>query len=1102
MNSGLTIFTSNQLEILAAQLTDTFSQLSGRPLCPEIVLVQSRGMERWLSFHIARQTGICANFRFPFPNSFLNELFQNLFPDLPPESPFDPDTLTFRIMKLLPHLLERPAFVALRNYLADDRQKLKLFQLSEKIADLFDQYLVFRPDLIFRWEKQDATRETDEQWQAELWRALTDGCQDRHRAFLQKELIKKINSLSTGMKLLPPRIAVFGVSYLPPYYLQALVNLSNVIAVNLFVLNPCREYWADILSDREIHRTTRHLSDDSGGPEALYLERGNRLLASLGVQGRDFLNFISEINCQWVERFELRTNENLLGKIQADIFYLRDNDPAVNVNAHRQAHAQNAATPSASGNFSGSCQPRPKDESIQIHICHSAMREIEVLHDRLLSMFEADPDLTPADICVMVPDIESYAPYIQAVFATQVNPKQQIPFNIADQSVLGESRLIDSFLALLDLKDSRFPVGQIVDLLEAPGISARMNLSETEIALAVRWIRDLNIRWGADADNRHRLDLPVWSENTWKAGIERLLLGLALPPRDDRLYQGILPYEAVETADTEVLGRLLHFLKLVFDYAGRLAKPRTLERWQTVLVQLLDDFIEPNSHTERELQVVRDIIDKLGQQQGLAEFDARVELELVRAYINHRLQLRYFGSGFISGGITFCAMLPMRSIPFDIVCLIGMNSTSFPRDAHALDFDLIRRYPRPGDRQRRNDDRYLFLEAILSARQILYISYVGQSIADNTRIPPSVLVSELIDTVTHNYGVKADQLSIRHPLQAFSKKYFDSERDDLFSYSEENCKAAAQIPKHTGPTGFIVNSLEEAEAGYRNLDITQLCRFFINPARYLLQNRLDLYLTENRPIIPDTENFSLSALDGYAIRNDLLAPKNINLPFETQHAFQKARGRMPIGSVGQVAFSELYDQSGKILAKRRQITDNQKPCSLDIDIRIGDYRITGSIPDMFPGGRVAVYAGKKRARPILSGWLMHLVFCAASTAEKDAVSRVLFADTHLQLARVARPAAILEQMLSFYWQGLHRPLAFFPETAMIYAQQVIHKATSEPQALQTARARWLGSEFSRGEIEDVYFKQCFGKIDPLDEQFRDVALEVYRPLFEAMIDNG
>jgi exodeoxyribonuclease V gamma subunit len=179
-----------------------------------------------------------------------------------------------------------------------------------------------------------------------------------------------------------------------------------------------------------------------------------------------------------------------------------------------------------------------------------------------------------------------------------------------------------------------------------------------------------------------------------------------------------------------------------------------------------------------------------------------VEIEVVKSCLENLLEHVNFGHGFISSGVTFCAMLPMRSIPFKVVCLVGMNMDAFPRESKILGFDLMAKNPRIGDRSRRNDDKYLFLEALISARNKLYISYVGQSIRDNTRISPSVLVSELIDYIKEGFGLSEDEIVTFHRLQAFSSEYFNTD-SKLFSYSNENFAASFSRRFQSGPSGKI-----------------------------------------------------------------------------------------------------------------------------------------------------------------------------------------------------------------------------------------------------------------------------------------------------------
>ena len=505
------------------------------PTFPEIIVVQSKGMERWLSMELARHNGICANCKFPFPNTFLQEITKKVMPDLPERSPFDPDIMVFGIMKTLPHCLELPGFEHLKRYLDDDTCDMKLFQISQKITDLFDQYLVFRPEMIFDWDQGRGSH-----WQAHLWRTLPSDKNRLHRARLRRTLLEKINRMPSDAAAFPQRVSIFGISYLPPFYMETFVELAKKFQINFFLMNPCKEYWADIVSEPEIHKIREKHARYESAKEDLYLEEGNRLLASMGRSGRDFFSMISGLDCPVYELFEDNPKTTILSKIQSDILNLKD----------RKGHPDTDIAP---------CP------SIQFHSCHSPMREIEVLHDNLLAMFEEDPDLLPKDILVMTPDIESYAPVIQAVFDAQADRLRRIPFTIVDQSARRESRLLDVFMSLLDLKNSRLGVTSVLALLESQEIKEQFKLTQANVETAERWIRETYIRWGIDADFRRKFGLPDFSENTWEAGIKRLLLGYAMPGFDRRMFAGIVPHDHIEGKEVAILGKLLEFLDRVFS---------------------------------------------------------------------------------------------------------------------------------------------------------------------------------------------------------------------------------------------------------------------------------------------------------------------------------------------------------------------------------------------------------------------------------------------------------------------------------------------------------------------------------------------------------
>ena len=1075
------LFTSNRLEILAEVLAEILSTPLASPLAEEIILVQSRGMERWVSMELARRHGICANCRFPFPNAFVYEVLRKVFKNLPERPPFDPKTMTWKIMKCLPSCIAKPGFESLRHYLDDGGRDLKCLQLAERIADTFDQYLLFRPEMILAWE-----RNKEDHWQSVLWRELVKGGERGHRARLRKAFLKAIETSSAPIEGLPERISVFGTSSLPRFHMEILAGLSHLIQVNLFLMNPCKAYWGDIVSDWEVKRTMDREGAGDLTPEALHLEKGNSLLASMGTLGRDFFDLFHEFNWGEMSSFQDPGEDTLLLCLQSDILNLRDR--------HQSSDGRYLIA--------------NDDTSVQIHSCHSPMREIEVLHDRLLDMFEKDPNRLPKDVLVMMPDIETYGPYIQAVFDVPADDTRGFRFTIADRSVRKESQIIDTFLAVLDLSGSRFGASQVLSILESRAVQRKLGLSEADVALIQRWVKETRIRWGTDGQGRGRLGLPAFPENTWKAGLERLLLGYAMAGQGENTFGDILPYDDVEGGEASVLGVFLQFFEQLHTHILSLSQPRTLDAWSETLTGLLEGFFFPDEDTESDIQVIRRTLKDLADMQQTSGFDEAIDFPVIQWHLGRRLEQEGFGFGFMAGGITFCAMLPMRSIPFKIICLMGMNGDSYPRQSKPLGFDLMARDPKKGDRSRRNDDRYLFLEAMLSARETLYISYVGQSIQDNSVIPPSVLVSELMDYIEQGCEIPGtevlDHIVTKHRLQAFSADYFKANKK-LFSYSEANCDAAQWLVKARNVRApFISKGLSGREEAWKTVGLEDLCGFFGNPARFLLNRRLGIHLEERGSIPEDREAFDLKGLERYLLEKNLVEKRFAGRRLKDFLPLMKATGQLPHGAVGEYLYEELSHGIDRFVQKMQAYTRSETLGPVEVDLSLSDFKLTGTIDTVFSERLMQCRYARVQPKDHLRLWIHHLVL---NSLKADHCPRTsVMAGLHPRKAKpectaweyapVENSEAILGEILGRYWQGLVKPLHFFPASAWVYAKMRLQRDMSHDEALHHGRRTWMGNNYKRGECEDIYYQLCFGNTDPLDLEFECMAEEVFGTLFK------
>lgn len=1077
---GLNLYTSNRLENLAQQLAAAVRTPASSPLVPGTVVVQSRGMERWICLQLASLNTICANVQFPFPNAFFNDLFGRLFPDMGAAAPYDPDVLVWHIMELLPEMCQKSAFERLALYLDDDYGQRKQYQLAAKIADTFDQYIVFRPEMMAAWESGRA-----DHWQAKLWRALFTRCGPIHRDRLRHKLFERLKNDQTIGKHLPERLSIFGVSYLPPFYLQMFAALAHRIDVHLFVMNPCRQYWADIVSDREIQFISDAYADDGYHHAELHLEKGNRLLASLGQVGRHFFGLVNEFEGRQFEDFHPPIGNSLLADIQRDILDLTEGQPGRQMPSDRSA------------NF-----------SIQIHSCHNAMREIEVLHDRLLAMFEADPQLKPEDIMVMTPDVEVYAPYIHAVFS-QVetdSDRIRIPYSVADQSLRKEGRIVETWLALLDLYKSRYEASKVMGLLESPAVLTRFEMTERDLTSINRWVEETQIRWGRDdSDIKQPLDSGI---NTWTRGMERLILGYAMPMSAKRLFVGRLPSCTIEGQQAQVLGRFLSFLESLFEMVQKLGKSRPVSVWKRLLSETIDRFFGDNQNFGREIELVRKVIDRMEQTAIQAGYGREIGFEVVRNYLDLHLGGQGFGSGFLAGGVTFGTLLPMRSIPFKVVCLLGMNDDAFPRETRRPGFDFLSRYPKPGDRSRRADDKYMFLEAILSARQIFYISYVGQSAQDNAPLPPSVVVRELIDYMSDAYQIKTDDLVMRHRLQAFSPAYFQNDRNRLFSYSRENCEAATGMSAASRITPFIEKTLPlgpDQAVAFKNLGIEVLGEFFANPSRFFLKNRLGVDLSDTLSMTLDRENFDLDGLQRYLLGSELarLSRKGDTLKDQLKNQLMdqlnlhRAGGLLPHANVGETLFRNLSSEADQFSARFTQLISGEPlpPCKVDLDL--DGFSISGHLDNRYSQGGVFLHYATMKAKYILNTWCYHLFCCAVHEQQKIIPETFLFCkDQGLRFDAVADAPMMLGRLLNYYLEGLSSPLPFFADSAHGFADAVLNRGKSSAVALDMARRIWLGNYFVEGESADPYIQRCFGGLDDvLDPDFIRLAVDIFKPIF-------
>ncbi len=1073
---ALHVHRSNRLEALAAALDAVTRAPLRSVLTPEVVVVQSLGMRRWLSLELAQRHGVAMNVQFPFPAKFAQDVFRAAFPGSEPEAGFQRELLPWRVLALLPRFVEAEDAEALRSYLAGENGALKAYQLALRIAALFDRYLAYRPELLLEWQAARGAKD----WQAVLWRELAKGRRAAHPPALLKRLQ---DAPVTPLPGLPERVSVFGISSLPPLYLHLIETVAQRLDVHLFLLEPTDQYWADTRSPREQDRILRGRTESA---EDLHLDTGNALLSSFGKMGREFARLVADLEPLSSPEFysgkPTSKSGALLDRVQADIFALRNpaEDP-----------------------LESNDQPAPvsaEDASIRIHRCHGPMREVEILHDQLLDLFQKNPALTPRDILVAMPDVESYAPFVEAIFGAPEQERLAIPYSIADRSARTENSVADAFLRLLDLHGSRFTAPAVLALLDCPAVRRRFGLTESDLEVIRAWVAQTGIRWGIDEAHRESFGLPRFRENTWRAGLERLLLGYALPGDGRTLFEGLLPEREVEGALALTLGAFVEFAEALFMAVPALSVPRPLPQWESACRELLRTFFDEGDESADEVRRLRDSFGALSAIAQEAEFGEAVTFEVLRAHLAGVFGDTDSGLGFLAGCVTFCALKPMRAIPFKVICLLGMNDTAFPRRDPELAFDRMVKEPRRGDRSQRDDDRALFLEAILSAREVLCLSYSGLSPRDNSESPPSVVVSEFLDYLEANYACESGKLRealvTEHRLQPFSPAYFSGD-PRLFSYSAENARTSERGRAVREAAGrFAATPLGEPDPEWRAVEITQLADFFAHPAKFFAQKRLRLALPEDFAPLEETEPLALAGLARYGLSEELtqLALQGVSL---TAHRpVVRAGGLLPFGYAGDSDFGALNRAASGVVTRIRQHVTGAPLPPRTIDATLGEWRLTGTLHDLYPAAQLRHRAAAVKGKDLLRAWIHHL---ALQLGEGEPRETLLFGkDVTWRFAAVENAPDILADLLALYGEGLRAPLPLFPETSHEFARRVINGEGRAADPVKSAAVIWRGGDYGRGESEDAWFRLCFPPaVEALDARWQEIAQRVFAPLFAA-----
>lgn len=1076
---GLHLHRAGRADVLADGVAALLVTPMADPFATEVVVVPARGMERWLSQRLSHilgaaapaDDGVCAGVDFRTPWSLRAEITGTRDDD-----PWAPDPLAWAVLGVLDDCLDEPWADTLARHLGHgltgeegDQRRGRRYAVARRLAGLFAAYAQQRPQVLADWtagtdsDVTDAVVPDDLAWQPPLWRRLVARVDAPPPHKLHTAALARLADEPDAVDL-PERLSLFGHTRLPATEVELLGALAEHRDVHLWLPHPSEALWQALDG---LPGPVPRRDDDSHERVA------HPLLATLGRDTRELQRTLAPAAWATTEaRDDPSRRDTLLGWLQSDLA----------ANATGRAAARTAA---------------PDDRSVQVHACHGPARQVEVLREVLLGLLADDPTLEPRDILVMCPDIESYAPLIQAGFGLAEvvgeagHPAHRLRVRLADRALTQTNPLLSVASRLLDLAGGRATASEVLDLAHAPPVRRRFRFTDDDLEQLATWARDSGVRWAFDAEHRADFGLAEVVQNTWRFGLDRVLAGVTMSADAQTWLDRTLPLDDVGSAQIDLAGRLAEYVDRLVTATDALVGSHPLDHWLRALGDGVDALTDvPPDDAWQPGQVQREL-SRIATEAGPTGGDLR--LPDVRALLGHRLAGRPTRANFRTGTLTVCTMVPMRSVPHRVVCLLGLDDGVFPRAGVVDGDDLLARDPVTGERDPRSEDRQLLLDAIMAATETLVVTYTGADPYSGQPRPPAVPLGELLDalddTAAGPDGPVSRAVTVRHPLQSFDRRNAEpgalvGDRPFTFDATAVAGARAAAGPR-TAPPAFLPGPLPPQPQPEVALD--DLLRFFRHPVRDFLRTRLDVALTyeEDQPL--DGLPVEIDQLAQWGVGERLVADLLAGVPPPTAREQEWRRGVLPPGRLGWRSLGEILDRA--VPLARAALDRRTRPATaVDVDVDLGGGRwLRGTVPEVYGDRLVPVSYSRLGAGHRLQSWLRLLALSAADPDRNwtaHTVGRPSNSRSHADhavslLGPVADHQArdLLRDLVELRDRGLTEPLPLPVKASFAYARFRRTDATVT-EARRKAGFDWDDGRFP-GECSDAGHLRVYGPRAPL-----------------------
>ena len=1109
---------SNDLNVLFDKLLTNIESNQSDIFEPEIVVVQTDGIKKWLSLKIASKLGISCNISYIPPRQIIYTLLKRAGFNEETMHNFESNNLFWLILAIVSNNPYK--YGRLSDYIKDKNEQ-KLAQVSDIVADLYDQYSIYRPEMINSWEKgkkifstSEGKTNLDEDWQYELYRDIINKLKETSFPTYFLDMLPK---KSVDKKSLNNRVSFFGISVLPPIYIDILNLFSYHLNIYMYLLNPSSDYWYEDISEKFFNKimksNTKGVYPLCNPQEKPYLSIKRNFLADFGKLGKEFFTNLfskTEDNINIIDNFVSNPErKTMLSVIQKNILLNED----LNTLKNKKYKISD------------------NDGSVEIHSCHSPMREVEVLYNRLLNILEKNPDIVLSDICVMTPDISEYKPYIEAIFNERINDKK-IDYTISDVNFIDQSSLIKVFVDILNLIHSRFNAGEIFNIMEYKAVREKFKLNETDINILRICVNESKVKWGLNEETRKDTGIKPYKEFSFQYGIERLLLSVIY--ENDESFSDILAIKGIETPADEAISAITDFIHILYEFYKFSKDKHEVSHWYDKLNELVDSTFKRDEENKDDFYALLDTLTALnaGYYFYKEKFGDTIEvgIDFINEYLKNNLQKKTATHNFLDGRLNFCEMIPLRSIPFKVICIIGLNDDTFPRKKKPLSFDLMAQKHMKGDRDLRDNDKYLFLETIISAKEKLYLSYVGQDITTNAPIPPSVLITQFLyninDLFDFDEGKNAETLLVnKHYLFSFNKNYFIQKKSDMYAnYWQSDYKAALSTleGKFKEKNKFIDKDVDK-EIEENIIYIDDLIDFFKNPIKYYFKNTLSLILEDKDLIIDDEEPFKMDNLGKYNLKSSLVDKKMLkNIKKERQKTsmskFFKNAGILPRGGAGTLEIDKTKDYANRFINALGSYFVLNERHSFNVTLPFDKYRLEGVLNyfyehkdksfstvvkteiDEIKGLNLLYYRpASVKAKDKVFCWVRHIVLNYLEKYKGLIPSYTYYfgemKDNYFNLYEIKSVGCVLDNHLKFiidtYIEGIKKPIHFFPDVSEAY----FTNKTGE-QYKRTLEKHISGRYEDKDAYLSFYIKDLGGVDNFFNDEFKELSCKVFAMINE------